>query len=55
MHWSINRLEDGTYKGWIWDNVANQLISFRYQEDKTTIIDGTKYTLMPESYWLFQR
>ncbi|WP_139053333.1 hypothetical protein [Proteus penneri] len=29
-------------------------ISFRYQEDKTTIIDGTKYTLMPESYWLFQ-
>ncbi|MBG2711425.1 hypothetical protein I4558_17185 [Proteus mirabilis] len=55
MHWSINRLEDGTYKGWIWDNVANQLIFFRYQEDKTTIIDGTKYTLMPESYWLFQR
>lgn len=55
MHWSINQLEDGTYKGWIWDNVANQLISFRYQEDKTTIIDGTKYTLMPESYWLFQR
>lgn len=55
MHWSINRLEDGTYKGWIWDNVANQLISVRYQEDKTTIIDGTKYTLMPESYWLFQR
>ncbi|MFB0771074.1 hypothetical protein [Proteus cibi] len=55
IHWSINRLEDGTYKGWIWDNVANQLISVRYQEDKTTIIDGTKYTLMPESYWLFQR
>lgn len=55
MHWSINRLEDGTYKGWIWDNVANQLIPVRYQEDKTTIIDGTKYTLMPESYWLFQR
>ncbi|WP_109406707.1 hypothetical protein [Proteus faecis] len=54
MHWSINRLKDGTYKGWIWDNVANQLISVRYQEDKTTIIDGTKYTLMPESYWLFQ-
>ncbi|WP_109391476.1 hypothetical protein [Proteus cibi] len=55
IHWSINRLEDGTYKGWIWDNVENQLISVRYQEDKTTIIDGTKYTLMPESYWLFQR
>ncbi len=55
MHWSINRLEDGTYKGWIWDNVANQLIPVRYQEDKTTIIDGTKYTLMPKSYWLFQR
>lgn len=55
MHWSINRLEDGTYKGWIWDNVANKLIPVHYQEDKITIIDGTKYTLMPESNWLFQR
>ncbi|NBM55854.1 hypothetical protein GWI68_14005 [Proteus sp. G2669] len=55
MHWSITRLTDGTYKGWIWDNVANQLIPIHYQSDRTTLIEGTNYTLMPGSYWLFQR
>ncbi|UBH60700.1 hypothetical protein [Proteus vulgaris] len=55
MHWSIARLADGTYKGWIWDNIANQLIPVHYQSDRTTLITGTNYTLMPSSYWLFQR
>lgn len=55
MHWSITRSEDGTYKGWIWDNIANQLVAVHYQEDRTTLIEGTQYTLMPDSYWLYQR
>lgn len=55
MHWWVNRLSDGTYKGWSWDNLENQLIAVHYKEDRISLIDGTNYQLMEGGNWFFQR
>ncbi|MEQ4922992.1 hypothetical protein [Proteus hauseri] len=54
MHWWVTRQNDGTYQGWIWDNIANQLIPVHYNEDKISLIEGTTYRLMEKGNWLFQ-
>lgn len=55
MHWWATRLNDGTYRGWIWDNLANQLIPVHYNKDRISLIEGTKYQLIENGNWIFQR
>lgn len=51
----LQQSEDKSYRGMMWDNMANHLIPVHYKEDKLTLITGTRYTLGHDSNWLYMR
>nr|WP_314262935.1 hypothetical protein [uncultured Moellerella sp.] len=55
LHYWVERTKEGEYQGWIWDNMASNLIPVRYTQDQVTLLEGTSYTLEPGGNWRYKR